>query len=420
VRIAVASFGSEGDIRPLLAFARGLRRAGHDAWFVGSPFFAPRAEEAGVPLRPAGPPVLKEEFQRMTRDIGLKMTAHRNPLRQTQILFNTVMPELSAAIPYQLEATRDADVLVHSSLDVSAFIAALAHDTPRVSVHLFHGFLPSRNAMPDGVNLGRFLNPLLGRLALRLISRMTDDVFTPLFAAAGLPRHRDTLVTSGRSPLLNLLPVSPTFVPPDPLWQGRVVQTGYWFLDMPHFEPDPELAAFLAAGEPPLVISFGSMVNADPRRTTALLCEAVKRVGCRALIQAGWAGLGEGPLPPNVRRIDFVPHDWLFPRASGVIHHGGAGTTAAVLRADIPQAVVWHLGDQPAWGKLLHKRGLAPAAPLWQGALNVGWLTRVMRALRSDPGLRGQAATVGARIRQEEGVRQAVTALEASLPTATS
>jgi UDP:flavonoid glycosyltransferase YjiC (YdhE family) len=214
--------------------------------------------------------------------------------------------------------------------------------------------------------------------------------------------------------------VSPAFVPPDPLWQGRVVQTGYWFLDMPHFEPDPELAAFLAAGEPPLVISFGSMVNADPRRTTALLCEAVERVGCRALIQAGWAGLGEGPLPPNVRRIDFVPHDWLFPRASGVIHHGGAGTTAAVLRAGVPQAVVWHLGDQPAWGKLLHKRGLAPAAPLWQGALNVDWLTRVMRALRSDPGLRGQAATVGARIRQEEGVRQAVTALEASLPTATS
>ncbi len=415
MRVAVASFGSEGDIRPLLAFARGLRRAGHDAWLVASPFFASRAEEAGVPLRPAGPPVGKEEFQRMTRDVGLRMTAHRNPLRQTQILFQGVMPDLSAAIPHQLEATRDADVLVHSSLDVSAFIAALAHAKPRVSVHLFHGFLPARNAMPDGVNLGRLLNPLLGKLALRFISRMTDDVFTPLFTAAGLPPHRDVLVTSGRSPLLNLLPVSPAFVPPDPLWRGRVVQTGYWFLDMPHFEPDPELAAFLAAGEPPLVISFGSMVRADPGRTTALLCEAVERAGCRALIQAGWAGLGEGPLPPNVRRIDYVPHDWLFPRASGVIHHGGAGTTAAVLRAGVPQAVVWHLGDQPAWGKLLHKRGLSPTPPLWQGELSVDRLTHVMRALRSDPRLRGQAATVGAHIRAEDGVGQAVATLESAL-----
>jgi UDP:flavonoid glycosyltransferase YjiC (YdhE family) len=91
-----------------------------------------------------------------------------------------------------------------------------------------------------------------------------------------------------------------------------------------------------------------------------------------------------------------------------------------VLRAGVPQAVVWHLGDQPAWGKLLHKRGLAPAAPLWQGALHVDWLTRVMRALRSDPRLHGQAATAGARIRGEDGVGQAVTAFEDALRAASS
>ena len=242
-------------------------------------------------------------------------------------------------------------------------------------------------------------------------ARLTDGFFEPLLADAGLPPRQRILLESGHSPLFDLLPVSPSVVPEDPLWRGRVVQTGYWFLDMPHFEPEPGLAAFLAGGEPPLVVTFGSMTGMDAQAVTARVGEAAARTGQRVLLQAGWAGLGWGALPANVYCIGHVPHDWLFARARAVIHHGGAGTTAAALRAGVPQAVVWHWGDQQWWGQLLWRQGLAPGKPLWQSSLSSEWLEHTMRALGTDSGLRDRARVLGDRVRAEDGVGQAVKAL---------
>src|SRR5205085_11181552 len=123
-----------------------------------------------------------------------------------------------------------------------------------------------------------------------------------------------------------------------PLNDRPYQQTGFWF-DDGETEPDPALAAFVESGPPPVVIGFGSMRGIDAREWTRMVVEGVGQR--RAALQMGWAHLGEVELPPDIFRAGAVSHQWLFPRASAVIHHGGAGTTAAAMRAGVPSSVVW-------------------------------------------------------------------------------
>ncbi len=136
--------------------------------------------------------------------------------------------------------------------------------------------------------------------------------------------------------------------------------TGSWFLDEGSaWDPPIELVDFLAAGSAPICIGFGSMTDGDPAETTRLVVEAVRRSEQRAVLLAGWADVGRIELPSSVLRLSSAPHDWLFPRMAAVIHHGGAGTTAAGLAAGLPTVVVPHMADQPYWGQ--HRRAVRSA-----------------------------------------------------------
>src|SRR5207248_1968448 len=124
--------------------------------------------------------------------------------------------------------------------------------------------------------------------------------------------------------------------------------TGSWQLD--DTRPlDPGLEQFLGAGETPVYIGFGSMVDPDPEGTNAIIAEAIERVGCRAIVSSGWAGLGQREPHPRIHVIGPTPHAALFPRVAAVVHHGGAGTTHAAALAGVPQVIVPHLLDQFGW-----------------------------------------------------------------------
>jgi sterol 3beta-glucosyltransferase len=124
-------------------------------------------------------------------------------------------------------------------------------------------------------------------------------------------------------------------------------------------------------------------------------------------------GLGHGSLPASVLAVDYIPHDWLFPKAACIVHHGGAGTTAAALRAGKPQVVVWHLGDQQSWGKLLHRRGVAPAA-IHHHALTPERLSRALIDA-ADPRREKRGSLIGEQIRSEDGLGEAVRAIERAI-----
>lgn len=148
------------------------------------------------------------------------------------------------------------------------------------------------------------------------------------------------------------------------------------------------------------------MITQEVSRLGAAILEALQRTGQRAVLQRGWAGLGRLDLPSWTLAIDDVPHNWLFPRTAAVIHHGGAGTTAAALRAGVPSLALPFTGDQPFWGARAHWLGVGPA-PISATALTSEALSEALDALR-DVTMRRRAAAVGAALRAEVGVDAAL------------
>jgi UDP:flavonoid glycosyltransferase YjiC (YdhE family) len=146
-------------------------------------------------------------------------------------------------------------------------------------------------------------------------------------------------------------------------WGNHISISGFYFLSLASgYTPDAELKAFLDAGPPPVYIGFGSIVVDDPNAMTKMIFEAVKMTGQRALVSKGWGGLGADELgvPEGVYMLGNVPHDWLFQKVSCVVHHGGAGTTAAGIAAGRPTVVVPFFGDQPFWGAMVARAGAGP------------------------------------------------------------
>jgi UDP:flavonoid glycosyltransferase YjiC (YdhE family) len=150
---------------------------------------------------------------------------------------------------------------------------------------------------------------------------------------------------------------SPGIIPKPKDWGPEIDITGFVFLDLASsFTPPDDLKEFLDNGEPPVYIGFGSIVVDDPDQFTKLIFEAVKMAGVRALVSKGWGGFGSNSdCPDNIFMLENTPHDWLFPRCSAVVHHGGAGTAAIGLKCAKPTMIVPFFGDQPFWGAMVSK-----------------------------------------------------------------
>lgn len=156
---------------------------------------------------------------------------------------------------------------------------------------------------------------------------------------------------------------SPALIPKPKDWAAHISISGFYFLNLASkYTPSDELQAFLNAGPPPVYIGFGSIVLNDPDGMTQLIFEAVKKTGQRVLLSKGWGGMGADKLtiPDNIHMLGNVPHDWLFKHVTCVVHHGGAGTTAAGISAGRPTLVVPFFGDQAFWGAMIARAGAGP------------------------------------------------------------
>ena len=180
---------------------------------------------------------------------------------------------------------------------------------------------------------------------------------------------------------------SPALIPKPKDWGNYIDISGFYFLNLAtNYTPPADLAAFLEAGPPPVYIGFGSIVVDDPNAMTKMIFEAVKKTGQRALVSKGWGGLGADELgiPEGVFMLGNCPHDWLFPRVSCVVHHGGAGTTATGISAGKPTVVVPFFGDQPFWGAMCARAGAGPM-PIAYKHLTADKLTsQIQEALKPE------------------------------------
>ncbi|KAF2814137.1 UDP-Glycosyltransferase/glycogen phosphorylase [Mytilinidion resinicola] len=209
---------------------------------------------------------------------------------------------------------------------------------------------------------------------------------------------------------------SPALIPKPKDWGSHIDISGFYFLSLAsNYQPDPDLAAFLAAGPPPVYIGFGSIVVDDPNAMTTLIFDAVRKTGQRALVSKGWGGLGGDDLakPDNVFMLGNCPHDWLFQHVSCVVHHGGAGTTAAGIALGRPTVIVPFFGDQPFWGAMVARAGAGPTPIPYKDLTAQGLADSILHALK--PETLERARELGERIREEKGCEAGAASFHAQM-----
>ena len=211
-----------------------------------------------------------------------------------------------------------------------------------------------------------------------------------------------------------LYAMSPLVMPRPAEWGENIHMTGFWLgKGEVNYTPDPALEAFLKNGEKPIYVGFGSMVNAEMRETLDVVLEALRQSNTRAVLSTGWGGV-KIENTDDVFVADFVPHDWLFQHVAAVVHHGGAGTTAAGIQAGRPTLIVPFGGDQPFWGTRAEELGIGPK-PIPRDKLTVSRLTKAFTDLKETKKYAVAARELGERLQNEDGAHIAANIIEHEL-----
>jgi UDP:flavonoid glycosyltransferase YjiC (YdhE family) len=261
-------------------------------------------------------------------------------------------------------------------------------------------FLPFANLGPLNKFSHRFFAKMGPSIYRKPITEWRRDILK-------LPPIKDGTLLNGK-PVTTLYAYSSVVVPVPDDWDDSSMVTGYWFLDsLSDWKPPQDLVAFLQDGPPPVYVGFGSMFMNGGKQKTEIVLEALQRSGQRGILATGWGGLTAENTSENVFVIDSIPHDWLFPHVSCVVHHGGAGTTGSSLRAGKPTVVCPFVGDQPFWGRRVAALGAGPA-PISQWKLTAENLAKAIHTAVENAGMRQRSESLGEAIRAEDGVGMAV------------
>ncbi|RUL74021.1 glycosyltransferase [Dyella choica] len=409
--IAIFTIGTQGDIRPCVALGVGLQRAGYPVRIVTSDNFESMVRAAGLAFFP-----LTANFQtlldshREIADQGLDMSAMARISRHFYAEWATHWASEGMA------AAQGAGLLIGvANSTLLAKAVAQAQGIPFVGAQL-QPLTPSRQMSPLVLVGGRKLPPALNMAAYNVLRLLVwyvmkpaiNDIVRPQLGLPGYPwygpyfknRHHRVLYGFSRH-----------VVPRPGDWPETAQITGYWFLDQADWQPPDPLRAFLDAGPKPIYVGFGSMVSTHAEQFTKTVLEAVRRSGQRAVLATGWGGLAgeEGTQDGSIFFTRGAPHDWLFPRVAAAVHHGGAGTTAAAVRAGIPSVIVPFFGDQPFWGRCLQREGAAPPI-VDRRSMRAETLAAAIDAATKQP-MRRAAASLGVNVRAENGVAEAIVCL---------
>lgn len=417
MRVTLVTIGSRGDAEPYVALGRALARAGHSVRVATcEPFQALVAEQGLEFVRLGG------DIKALVGDEGRAALAatESSPLGAFRALRRYVGPLVREAMEALPEALSGSDVVIGHLLVPGAASYAERHGALYIDASYVPVFPTTAFAHPGAP-------PSTPRGALSLLSHVVaEQLFWQAFRR-DVDGFRRRALGMGPSPWLGcdalrvgrrppkLLAFSPAIVPRPADWPAQVFVTGHWFLEPPRdWEPPRRLVEFLEAGDAPLYVGFGSMTVEDPERVTRAVIQAVRGAGRRAVLSAGWGGLApESDAAAGREDVLFVgdvPHGWLFPRTAGVVHHGGAGTTASAFRAGVPQMAVPFLADQPFWGRRIADLGAGPP-PLPITKLDASSLRGALAQMES-PAARRNAEALGARIRAERGAENAVAVIE--------
>lgn len=422
MRVFTLVYGTRGEVLPCVALARALSAAGHDVVLAGPASFESWVADYSVKYASLndGLTRLWDNSQMRESDNGSRGLP---PIRAlAQAVRRPRIPEVPEILSEAWSASQGADVVVHSG----ALLASASHHiaeklgVPLVLCQIYPLFTPT-GEFPIALYrfpgedwfpapISRMTYRALLSMLLGTTGRDTDDWRERTLRLPSRKRNLLRRPDGGPVPVLNAASAHVLRPPRD--WPDWVHTTGYWLLPVaPSWTPPADLAAFLAAGDPPVYIGFGSMPSHDAERMGRLVIEAVRQADVRAVLATGHGGMAVDESPPGMFVVDQVPHDWLFPRVRAVVHHGGPGTAAAAITAERPQVVCPFMADQPFWSKRLHRLGVA-CPPIPSSTLTAAALADAIRAAVGDPALASRAETLASLLRAEGGVSAAVTVIE--------
>lgn len=407
MHITIFVYGTWGDIRPHVVLGMALQQAGHTVQVVASPGY-----EAWVRARGLGHYPLTTDVNTFAKENAALMDA--GIVRQLQTVRTQLNPIFMQMGLEVLEATRNSDVLMTVEFGAALLFDVLRVNKLRTILINPAPLNPTREfatAMPPAPNwfpfpqwYNRMSYTLLQRIGWSTLAGARNQLAAKHL---GLSRSKfkDFQAMLAATPALTTVSRHVVQRPVD--WAEHFQVTGYLFDDDPDWTPPQDLSDFLAAGEAPVYIGFGSMPDSKPEATTQTIINAVQQTGKRAVLLTGWAGLGAEAVPENIHILKYAPHSWLFPKMAAVVHHGGAGTTAAGFRAGVPTVIVPHNGDQPYWGRTVKNLGVG-TAPIPRKKLTADKLAAAIREATNAPDMRESATALAQKIAAEDGIGEAV------------
>ncbi|MFI8948738.1 glycosyltransferase [Streptomyces sp. NPDC053750] len=399
MRIMIAAAGSRGDVAPYTGLGAELRRAGYDVALAATDTFAPLAREAGLDFR---------SLPADTRVHG-DVTSKRDLMR-TAAAFIT---ELGQGFADAVDKGTDLLLLSTTTAPLGWHLTE-ATGTPSLGVYL-QPTAPTGDFPPvvtGSRSLGRLANRATGRFALRMADRVYAQAVAQLRHRLALPPASPAEVRRRQEqanwPILHGF--STALVPRPSDWRPGLDVVGNWW---PHHDPaerlPSEIEDFLSAGPRPVLVGFGSMASGDGERLSGIAVRALRRAGLRGILQAGSAQLAADA--EDVLTIGDVPHALLFPRLAAVVHHGGAGTSAAALRAGVPAVTVPVTADQPFWAGRLAALG-AGTDPIPFQSLTAERLADSLRQVVKQQSHSRAAATAAHHMATENGALKTLKAIQ--------
>jgi len=408
MRFTMIAIGSMGDVRPYILLGEELNKRGHHITIAAFEPFREAVINAGLDFAPLSGDV--------TKFMATVMSPGTNGLNYLPRL-ETCLRDIASTLPNDLMAScQNAEAIICTYFGSMIYSIAEKKQIPCVQTHYYpmdyNASFPISSA--PNIKLGKVWNKTTYKVGYLMISALERRYLKEWRRNQGVSIRKiksapDYSICGHVVPVIYAM--SPLIMPRPISWGAHIRMTGYWLNEeSTDYVPPPELMAFLAKKPKPVYIGFGSMVSGDMGNTLETVIKAVKEAGVRAVMLKGWSGQ-EIPESDHIYAADYIPHDWLFEYVTAVVHHGGAGTTAAGLRAGCPTLVVSFGGDQPFWGSRVRALGCGPK-PIKRENLTVPKLTAALNDLTQNETYKIAAQELGIRLKSEKGIHNAADTIE--------
>jgi UDP:flavonoid glycosyltransferase YjiC (YdhE family) len=417
LRILLIAFGTRGDVQPTIAIGKALKALGHEVGIFTSFNFEDWVIKHNLTFYRSSLDVKKMMQEGEGQDWAENGS---KPIFQAKLMRKLVNQDGWLLSKELWQICQNMDMLI-SSFTSNTYVASMAEklNIKHISLMFQPSLIASRSGMvlPKALfpNKTNFINYLFSKILIEpacwyLYGPLTNRIRKELL---GLPLLNEREYLKRAKQTLTLHTYSNKIVPQPLDWPSSFHTTGYCFFDEDNQEwkAPKELIEFLDTKEPVISVGFGSMTGRNREHFSKQVLEAIKKVGCKAVLLSGWSEIKNNGSSKNIFEISHIPHRWLFQRVKAVVHHGGAGTTAAGLREGKPTVIVPHLGDQPFWGERIFQLGLG-AKPIFRNELNATNLAKAIYTVISDQQIEKNAQTIAKELEKEDGLKQVVKFIE--------